>query len=338
MNVVELVRPQQRQAASPGQLRCSIILLCTLMLSGCAYTGRSEADGRSFRAERNREVAVLTAHATPGDLATAALLLTSDPDSRQPLDLIERAESLAPQRPELVWVHLAICERLKCQSRAQVATHLQALDPDNGFAWSLALGRLPPSSSDAVTAALARIGAARRMTLYWNELEVMVVDALTVASPSQSLAVRGTYAIGILAAEPIAPLQAITRACRLAQLDIPGRRAACAAVVAHMEKSDTDLAQSLALSIEERWWSAGTPQRAVLRAKRRQLDYLMTTSSRIRPLRMNHDMAIRIAAARSTPREEDVDRAIVEAMHLPPDPPAGWQDPMHPGSQCGHVK
>lgn len=217
-----------------GKLRCSIALLCMLTLAGCAYARRSGADARAFRAERNRDAGILIAHATPSDLAAAALLLApDDSNTRQPLDLIERAQTLAPQRPELVWVHLVICERFKCAARAQIVAHLQALDPDNAFAWAPDLERLP-SDSDAVTALIARIGAARRMTIYWNQLEVMMVDALAVASPSQDLAPRGVYAIGMLAAEPIPQLQAIARACRLERLDLPGRRAACEATAAHM--------------------------------------------------------------------------------------------------------
>jgi hypothetical protein len=259
------------------------------------------------------------------------LLAPDDSDSRQPLDLIERAQTLAPERPELVWVHLAICERLKCEARDQIAAHLQSLDPDNGFAWALDLERLPPSDSNAVTAVIARMGASPKMTIYWNQLEVMMVDALTVASPSQDLATRGIYAIGVLAGESIPPLQPIVIACGAEQLDLPGRRAACEAMVAHMEHSDTMLTQSLALTMQERWWPVGSPQRAVLRAKRRQLDYLMTVSSRIRWWHLNHDMAVRIEAARSTTREEDVDRAVVKSLGLPLKPPVDWRDPVYPG-------
>lgn len=303
-----------------------------LTLAGCADARRSGADAQSFRAERNREAGVLIAHATPSDLAAAALLLAPDhSNAQQALDLIERAQTLAPQRPELVWVHLAICERLKCEARAQIVAHLQALDPDNGLAWAPGLERVPPSDSDAVTAVIARIGAARRMTIYWNKLEVMMVDALAVASPSQDLTTRGFYAIGILAAEVIPPFQAISQACRLEQLDLLGRRAACEAMVARMEHSDTVLTQSLALGLQERWWPAGSPQRDVLRAKRRRLDYLMTMSSRIRWWRMNTDMAVRIGAARSTDREEDVERAVIQSLGLPPEPPVDWKDPVHPG-------
>jgi hypothetical protein len=313
-------------------MRRSVALLCLVALAGCARVGSGAPDAQSFRAEQNREADVLIARGTPNDLAAAALLLgPDDPDTRQPLDLIERAQALAPSRPELVWVQLTICERFKCAARAQIAARLQALDPDNGFAWALDLEGLPPSDSDAVTAVIARMGSSRRMTTYWNQLQVMMMDALVVARPSEGLATRGLGAIGVVAAESMPPLQAIVRACAPGQLDLRGRRAACEAMVALMEHSDTTLTQSLALSEQVRWWPAGSPQRNVLRAKRRQLDYLMTMSSRIRWWRLNHDMAVRIEAARNTAREEDVERAVVRSFGLPLEPPVDWKDPIYPG-------
>lgn len=315
------------------KLRLLIALLCMLTLAGCAYARRSGADPQSFRDELNREAGVLIAHATPSDLGAAALLLAPyDSNARRPLDLIERAQALAPQRPDLAWVHLEICERFKCEALAQIAAQLQALDPNNGFAWAPSLERVPPSDSGRVTTVIARIGAAPRMMIYWNRLEVMMVDALAVATPSEDLATRGIQAIGVLAAvQPVSLLQAIVRACQLEQIDLPGRRAACEATVARMEQSDVVLTQSLALTLQERWSSAGSSRRAVLRAKRRRLDYLITMSSRIRWWRMNHDMAVRIDAARSTDREEDVARAVIKSLDLPAEPPADWKDPVHPG-------
>jgi hypothetical protein len=313
-------------------MRRFVALLCLLALAGCAAP-RGVADAQSLRAEQIREADVLIAHATPSDLAAAALLLgPDDPDTRQPLDLIERAQALAPSRPELVWVRLTICKRFKCEARAQIVARLQALDPDNGFAWALDLERLPPSDSDAVTAVIARMGASRKMTTYWNQLEVMMVDALAVARPSEDLATRGIGAIGIVSAESMPPLQEIVRACGPEQLELPGRRAACEAMVALMEHSDTMLTQSVALSEQERWWPVGSPQRDLLRAKHRQLDYLMTMSSRLRWWRLNHDMAVRIEAARSTAREEDVVRAVVRSFGLPLQPPVDWRDSRYAGS------
>jgi hypothetical protein len=42
-------------------------------------------------------------------------------------------------------------------------------------------------------------------------------------------------------------------------------------------------------------------------------------------------MAVRIEAARSTDREEDVERAVIKSVGLPLEPPVDWKDPLHPG-------
>ena len=102
-------------------------------------------------------------------------------------------------------------------------------------------------------------------------------------------------------------------------------------MAARMEHSDTVLAQIAALGLQERWWPADSPQRAVLRAKRRRLDYLMTASGRIRWWRMNRDMATRIGAARRTDSEEDVELEIIKSSGLPVEPPVDWKDILHPG-------
>lgn len=303
-----------------------------LALTGCAHGKGDATDADAFRAERAREVEVLVAHPSPTNLAAAALLAWPGDLRGRPLELITQAEALAPQRAELAWVHLAICNREKCEAKVQIEIHLQEIDPDNGFVWTADLEHAQSSgSAGAVTAAIARIGASPRMTFYWNQLEVMMVDALGEASPSQSLATRGYEAIGVLAAQAIPPLQPMSKACRLEQLNLPGRRAACEALVARMEQSSTVLTQGLALSIQERWWPAGSPEREVLRAKRRRLDYLMTMSNRIRWWRMNRDMAVRIDAARKTEREEDVELAMIKSFGLPAEPPVDWKDTLHPG-------
>jgi hypothetical protein len=70
-----------------------------------------------LQAERDRDVAVLVAQATPDSLAAAAWLaqpLYGEETPEKSLELIERAETLAPDRPELVWLHRAICERAMC--------------------------------------------------------------------------------------------------------------------------------------------------------------------------------------------------------------------------------
>lgn len=309
-------------------------LLCALTLTGCASKPWHDVDLAAIRAKNDRLIKSLVTQPTPDHLATAAFLAVpfgGEAKTELPMELIQRAEVLAPQRPELVWVQLALCKRLDCDAKMRIEAHLKELDPDNGFVWTPDLERAQASGSDvAVTDAVLRIGSGSRMTLYWNELEVMLADGLTAAEPSESLANRGVEAIGILSAQAIPSLQPMSKACRLEQFDVPGRRTACEAMLKRMEQSSTVLTQGFALSLQERWWPVGTPQREALRKKRRRLDYLMMMSSRIRWWRMNQDMAVRIDAARRTEREEDVELALVQSFGLPPEPPTNWKDTFNP--------
>jgi hypothetical protein len=307
-------------------------LLCLLALCGCAHTG-SKADVEAYQANRDRQVKLLLAQPTPDNLATAALLLLpGDPDNSQSGELIARAVSLAPQRPELLWLQLQICSHSRCDAKVQIEARLQALDPGNGFAWMSDLQRAQTSLSDAaVTEAIVRMGAAANMRLYWNQLLVMSVDAFAVSDPSQSLAMRGVGAIGLASALTFPPLQPISKACRTEQLDLPERRAACVALMARLEHSDTVLTQDLALSVQEHWWADGSPELALVREKRRRLDYLMLTAGRERLGHLNSDMAVRIDASRHTAGEEEVALAMVRSFGLPVEPPKDWKDTIHPG-------
>jgi hypothetical protein len=308
--------------------RVASLLLCALALVGCAHWSAAIPDQPRIE----REMRTLLEQPTPERLATASILafwIKAPAQSDRPMKLIEQAEALAPQRPELVWMQLSHCLRT-CDARVQIEDRLTQLDPDNGFVWLADLERAQASGSEAaITAAIVRIGGASRMTFYWNELAVLLTDGLAVAEPTQGLSNRATRAYGLLAAMVIPPLQPMSKACRTDQFAVPGRRAACEVMFARMEHSAAVLTQSLALSVQQRWWPAGSPQRDALAARHRRLDYLLAISSRIRWWRMDRDMAVRLDAARRTGSEEDVELALARSFGLPTDPPADWKDPMN---------
>jgi hypothetical protein len=288
-------------------------------------------------AKSRREVMVLAAHPSPENLAAAAWLAKFMAPAKsvgveRSLELIERAEALAPERPELVWIHISICRVQPCGKIGEVEEHLKALDPNNGFVWLPYLAASTKAGSESgITEAIVRIGASSSLTTYWTQRVVMMADALSVAEPTAGLSERGIGAIGIAAAMPWYPLQLMSKACHVEQFIQPGRRAACEALMARMEQSDTILTQSFALSVQARWWPAGSQQLGVLKAKHRRLDYVMLTSSRLRLFRMNHDMALRIDAARKYEREEDVDLVLVKSFGLPAVPALDWKDTLHSG-------
>jgi hypothetical protein len=305
----------------------AIELFCVLALGGCSHVASNVVDEASYKAKRRTELEALVAQPSPSTLTTAALLsYPLEDDAAQPLQFIQRAETMAPERPELVWVQRSICQRLECGAAKSIENHLKELDPDNGFAWMPDLERAEQAASDnAVTEAITKIGASKKMTFYWNSLQVTIFDALTVATPRERLSTRAIEAIGILAAQTIPPLQTLSKPCRADQFGLPSRREACEVMATRMEHSDSVLTQSLALSMQERWWQVGSAQRDSLRIKRRQLDYEMQMSGQIR-WRMNRDMAIRIEAARKSEREEDVMRAVMKAYGIPLAVPSDWTD------------
>lgn len=310
-------------------------VLCTLGLAGCAHLPNA-ADEAAQRAEGEQLVARLVSQATPDSLASAALLVPFAGGTRaEGLDLIARAEALAPERAEFVWEERELCENPKCAAAVEIEAHLKAIDPGNGFAWLQDLKRAQANgSSIEVTAALNRMGAGPRITVYWSALEVMLFDALALPDAAQratsharSIADRAVRAIGILAAFSL-PIRSLGDACQLQNLEEPGRRTACERLVARLEEADTVLLQSYALSIQERWWPAQSTQGEIVGAKRRRLDYVIARSSAVR-LRMNHNVAIRVQGARRYAREEEVDIAVLKAYRIPLEPPPGWQDTWH---------
>ena len=148
----------------------SAALFGAFWFSGCAAPQASGTDLSHLRSERDRDVEVLVAQATPDSLATAAWLaqpLSGEGTPERSLELIERAETLGPDRPELVWLHRAICERAMCDTQSQIESKIRALDPGNGFVWAWELQRGGESVSPSmVTEALIRMGASSKMTDY----------------------------------------------------------------------------------------------------------------------------------------------------------------------------
>ncbi len=305
----------------------ALALVSVLSLDGCSHNSINEA---SYDAPRKIKIDGLVARPSPSTLTAAALLSYPSEGGAQALELIQRAEMMAPQRPEFVWVERSICQRLSCDSAQSIDNRLKALDRDNGFTWLSDLERAKESASDdAITEAIMKIGAGKTMTFYWNALEVTVFDGLAVAAPNEKLSTRALEAIGMVAAQAIPPLQTITKPCRVDKLGLPARREACQEMATRMEHADSVIIQSLALSIREHWWPVGSPEHDSLRSKRRQLDYEIEMSSQMR-WRMDHDFAIRMEAARRSEREEDVMLAVMRAYGIPLAVPSDWKDKHHP--------
>ena len=104
----------------------AIELFCVLAIGGCSHVASNVVDEASYKANRRTELEALVAQPSPSTLATAALLsYPLEDDAAQPLQFIQRAETMAPERPELVWVQRSICQRLKCGAAQSIENHLR---------------------------------------------------------------------------------------------------------------------------------------------------------------------------------------------------------------------
>ena len=198
------------------------LILCMMGLAGCADESRRI---RNFDSKIDSDIAALVAEGNAASLATASLIIRHDAPASRSAELISRAAAMAPDRPELIWIQWRECADRDCADEEHIRAHLKAADPDNGWAWLPELqdawARKSPSD---VTAAVAQIGAVPHMRIYWNLLTVMMVDALAGEGDSahrsaigSDMSTRSIYAIGILAALSIPPLQPMSKACRVDQ-------------------------------------------------------------------------------------------------------------------------
>jgi hypothetical protein len=75
-------------------------------------------------------------------LAAAGLLRTVDRKPDVAVDLLARATGQAPERADLAWLQIQICQRVSSCNAELLEAQLRVLDPSNGAGWlhAVALG------------------------------------------------------------------------------------------------------------------------------------------------------------------------------------------------------
>lgn len=282
-----------------------------------------------------REVAYLMQKGTADSLATASLLtrlIETNNDSEKKPDstaLLRRALALAPNRPELVWLQLRDCELDQCKEEKYLVARLHGADPDNGLTLLPALNASRAGSPGETTRIIAQIGASKYLTVYWNKLLAATFDALThegghhATSLTYNADDRLSHASSVLTAVDITPFKPILVVCAADQFSEPGRREACESLMARLDHSDSIIAQSLSVTVQQKW-GLGNAQLQALRAKGRQQHYLVEASGRDRGAQVNTDALMRVELMRHLATEEEVGQAMLTAFHEPLQRPDDW--------------
>ncbi len=314
-------------------MQCAVLTAnCALALGAAPATNSRTAAGE-YLALRAQAARTLGTRADANSLATAAALkFASSAPALKPtgngrdatvsaLDLLARAGALAPQSAGIAWLHLQLCAQTPACDIRDVATVMRWLDADNSAAWMPTLAAAQ-KDKDAVEVGrvLAEMAQGARFDLYFNEIVVLMFDALKSsrhALPAGYAAsdwARFVEVSGIASTQIIPPFASLLDACRESAGE-PLQREACLRLAKIMQRSDTVAAQMAGFGIERRLLAPDSKEAKGIAQTRRLLEWRVAAAAQfelpLMPWTKNARARTRLAQMRLQPREEDVCIAIL---------------------------
>lgn len=297
--------------------------------------GAKASPADKFQVWRNEAVRALAARADANSVATAAALsftssFAAPAAAPAALQLIARASDLAPDSAAIGWLHLQLCATAPACDSRDAATVLRWVDADNAAAW---LAELSTAQKDKDTVEVERVLAdmarGTRFDLYYNQIMVMMFDALNgvrhelpggvVASDTARLAALA----GVANAEIIPAFSSLIDACREAT-PRSERREDCVKLAKIMQRGDTVIVQMVGFGIERRLIPADSKEAKSLAERRHLLEWRMSAAGKldtsILPWTQSARTRTRLAAMRLRPREEDVCIALLREHKMPLEP------------------
>jgi hypothetical protein len=304
-----------------------------LAFAAAAVKSTSPAD--RFQDWRNQAVRALAARADANSAATAAALsftssFAAPAAAPSALQLIGRASDLAPENAAIGWLHLQLCAATPACDSRDPAFVLRWVDPDNAAPW---LAELSTAYKDKdgieVERVLADMVRARRFDLYYNQIMVMMFDALNevrhelpggvVASDTARL----TALAGVANAEIIPVFSPLIDACREARAGSE-RREDCLKLAKIMQRGDTVIVQMVGFGIERRIVPADSKEARSLAERKHLLEWRLAAAgkldSAIMPWTQSSRTRARLAQMRLRPREEDVCIALLRENKMALEP------------------
>jgi hypothetical protein len=236
----------------------SVILMALLCLRMAACASPHESSESKRERSIEEAAASLEGKSDADSLAAAALLLQRNP--ARTLELLARATTLAPQRPDLAWLHTQACGKVSgCDSQAE-AERLRILDPGNGAAWLPAVAVAEKAHDDAMQlSALSALARADHVDLYWTTLIVHLTRAV-IATGDISSRDALTEMIGVLAVATIPAYRTVSQLCSGTRLDDRATLEDCRAAAWALQRGDTVITEMEGAHIAQRLWSEDSPQ------------------------------------------------------------------------------
>ena len=283
----------------------------------------------SYQRQINHTRDLLLQAGDPDSLAAAAFLTgfgKNEPAER--LEVFARADAAAPDRPDLLWLHLEACGQVPSCATGALESRLQALDPENGVAWAISMRHAVHANDAAqlqtVTTAMAKV---QRFDVYWNTIVLRTSRALIKTGTMDSVhAVVLAYGLG--AALAIPSYQPIGASCKGALQGPPEQLDACRHLAAMLRNGDTYLTEIIGTLIAERSWPETSPEFQDAVAARRIARYRMDAGLKADDkLGINNKWAeLNLKLLEETRTEQQVGLGLIRAAGLSPIPSVYWVD------------
>jgi hypothetical protein len=216
--------------------------------------------------------------------ATALALWGQDPSGNgsPALNLIQKAAKAAPDRPEILWLHVRICSEVPGCEPQPIETQLRKLDPGSGSVWLGALGRAQRrGDARAEEQILEAMTKAVHFDTYWTTLIAKLTPSLSrtpvASTPAQPVPTPVTNAMNAtivwLSKLAVSSFKPVSTACDEQHVREPATRVRCDQIARALERSDTVLAEGIGLGISQRLAIPDSAAAIQLRGKVQMLRY-----------------------------------------------------------------
>jgi hypothetical protein len=293
----------------------SLLLVVSFALTACAGPSPQRGTAASSAATR-------APSGNADELASDALQALAERDGQTALTAIARANLVAPNRPELAWLHVLICSTTPACDPAPIEARFRKLAPDNGVVWLGPLARAQARQDRRVAdQILEAMSSAQRFDLYWTTLVWRLTEARNAKAPPPDTpaasplpltqALDGTTEA--LSAAVVPAFKPLNTACAADRIQDPPTRTRCERIAQAMQRSDTTLVEGLGLGMAQQLAAPGTPAAVVLDERVSTLSYRSQAAGAVVRSQVEHDKFSEqmIELMKKLPREQDVALAIL---------------------------
>lgn len=290
-----------------------VLVAFSMAVQGCAGPRAAGESGHNARsAARTASTDLL--------LAESLRQYINHRDPAQALAIAQLAVKRSPERPDALWILLQICGNAQGCQPEPLEAQLRTLDPTNGLVWLGPLNRsMQRSDFAAADQILEAIGRMQHVDLRWNSLVSKLAVALsertrTTTPENKTPLLDGlNESVSLLSNLALPAFQPLSESCSSRRLVDKLVAARCLLVSAVLQRSDTNVAESVGLGIAQRLAGSDTVENAKVEQRIAIARYQREATSEIMSAQLEKERFAKelIEVMGKQRREQDVFIAII---------------------------